>query len=134
MNTEQLLKPRYKVIADYPENDIEVGTILTCQPDGTVTDFKVYDFTESESFFKKYPHLFQKLEWHEDIEASDMPLYLKDEKFNIVYKVLENFVGRFKGMVEVYNGKADVRLHYSNLLPATLSDYTAYINQTKPTI
>ena len=29
MNTEELLKPRRKLIADYPDNEMPVGTILT---------------------------------------------------------------------------------------------------------
>ncbi len=65
MTPEELLIPRYKVIADYPGNEIKVGKVF--EPN---TDWP-------ESYLKKYPHLFRKLEWWEERELGDMPGYVK---------------------------------------------------------
>lgn len=67
-----LLKPRFEVIADYPDNEWDVGDIIdkdwahTGADDITVL-WKISDF----------PHLFRKLNWWEKREESEMPIYLK---------------------------------------------------------
>ena len=57
---QELLKPRYKVIADYPDSVFIVGEIL-----------------RNPTYESKYPHLFKKLEWWEDRKPEEMPKYLK---------------------------------------------------------
>lgn len=66
-----LLKPRYIAIADYPGYTFEIGKILD-------------DEIIIESMIK-YPHLFRKLEWWEERNIEDMPIYLKfDEDRNTI--------------------------------------------------
>lgn len=80
MTTEELLQPRYKVIADYPGNVAYVGEIY--EDDICIR--------WNEQKFKKYPHLFRKLEWWEERDEKDMPEYVKCEfEGNVtVYKIV----------------------------------------------
>jgi len=72
-----LLAPRYKVIADWPGREFPIGLIISNYVDDIWGDGKNYEFRESELWFKKYPHLFKRLEWWEDIKVEDMPKYMK---------------------------------------------------------
>lgn len=72
MDIEQLLKPRYKVIADYPFSAYTVGQIIL-----------IHDYNPNKDLFKMYPHLFKPLQWWEERKESDMPQYVKDEKGQI---------------------------------------------------
>lgn len=68
--TIDLMKPRYRVIADWPSLDeIVIGDII----EGEIF--------ESESLFNTpmhdFPHLFKKLEWWEERKPEDMPGYVK---------------------------------------------------------
>ncbi len=68
----ELLKPRYKVIGDYPNNELPLGLIVTNIHDNVWSDGKNYEFTEDESWFKKYPHLFRKLAWYDERTLSEL--------------------------------------------------------------
>jgi hypothetical protein len=130
MTTEQLLAPRYKVIASYPSmksEGLDVGTIITC---------KKYDNDFSEKFWcemnDQYPHLFRKLVWWEERDLSDMPPYVtvgtSHEQFlriGEVYKVTEwdpSFV-----LLVYPNKDFGVPFMRHLFLPATESDYQSYI-------
>ena len=62
-----LLAPRYKVIATWPNTYSKVGDILS----------PTYYVDKAIKFYKTYPHLYRELEWWEDRELSDMPEYVK---------------------------------------------------------
>jgi hypothetical protein len=67
MNAEELLKPRYKVIARWPQmrEHLEVGEILKGE--------RGYLTMESKELFADYPHLLKRLEWWEEREKKDLP-------------------------------------------------------------
>jgi hypothetical protein len=77
MNTDTLLKPRYKVIADYPDSKYSVGDILP----GCFSDWDEDaddDFIDEQMrHVKKFPHLFRRLEWWEERSVDEMPRYIK---------------------------------------------------------
>lgn len=58
---------RFKVIAEYPSCDYEVGEILHCKDEQV----------NLIAFYTKYPHLFKGLMWWEDREDKDRPQYIK---------------------------------------------------------
>lgn len=74
---KDLMKPRYEVIADYPNSVTPVNSVLTLVNAETHKylcngqDWCVYIELD------KYPHLFRKLQWWEKRELSDMPEYVK---------------------------------------------------------
>jgi hypothetical protein len=79
MTTEELMKPRWKVIAEWPHmTTYWIGRIIMHGQMGVETQIN-YD---------KYPHIFQKLEWYEEISIEDMPQYvIVDDE--CVYKIKE---------------------------------------------
>lgn len=109
MSNEDLLKPRYKVIADYPDSTFSIGDVL---------------MTDVNSFFRKhcllgYPAIFRKPEWWEEREEKDMPEYVKiigDDDNEIIIKVFGYQDGRI-----VYKNGGGTLLHYA--LPYTKEEY-----------
>lgn len=102
---KELLKPRYKVIADYPGNDIPIGYIIT----------DVDYYTRRNVDFDKWPHIFKKLEWWEDRKPEEMPEYLKVKSTKGIFKVSDLVSGVYKN-------------YLMNYLPATKEEYE---NQNK---
>ena len=136
MTAEQLLKKRYKVIADWPKNDdCNVGDILELSAE--YGGEQLYRFGEAQSLwsvsdFKQYPHLFKELQWWEDRKPEDMPEYLSGLKS--IRKAIS---------YEYHGGTLDDnKTEYPSVLfegdsvwcpiwmfqPATESEYLNYIN------
>ena len=83
MTVKELLKDRWKVIADFPDSYFKVGDIED-------RDWAKYVNTEDEADgilwkISDFPHLFKKLEWWEEREIKDLPDYIKYK--NKIYKV-----------------------------------------------
>ncbi len=145
---EDLLKPRFKVIADYPLSSYNVGRILTPISKGS----SLYDCIEASSSEKirnpnKYPHLFKKLEWWEDRSLYEMPDYVKfiqnpftDLIPNKIYWVKEKLFmsvssGRHYTVVnppsyfcKIYGIDSKKKFNFCLFDPATEEDY---LNLTK---
>lgn len=75
MTAKELLKPRFEVIADYPNPKdycyFPVGEIIKIES------------LEDINYLEKYPHLFRKLNWWEHRKIEDMPkkvMSLADDK------------------------------------------------------
>lgn len=119
MTKEQLLKPRYKVIADYPESIWEVGKILD-RDWGWNGD----DETGFKNHISHYPHLFRKLDWWEDREPGDMPEYVKDLKTNKIFKVADESQD-----FRIWHTEGEIEFRFiknSGYEPATEEEYNAY--------
>jgi len=115
MTVEELLMPRYKVIADYPSSPYYVGEIKDRLGDNVA------------AHFAKYPHLFRKLNWWEERKVEDMPEYVKP----IVAPYYIFKVTRFTQDEYCYfignNGK-EIGEFISRFEPATEQQYNDYIN------
>lgn len=131
-----LLAPRYRVLIDFPGSDYSIGDIIgltnldsneyySMDEDGAVI--------EQESFYKKFPDVFKKLEWWEDRKPEEMPEYVKLNPENTtggpeVFKVLsvKEFVDGI-GICHTY--PPDESSPFENFvgakyfLPATSADY-----------
>lgn len=70
MGIKDLLKRRFKIIADYPSNIHKIGSIISNEEVGFIDKIKFYEC-------EKHPHLFKELEWYEERKVEDMPNYLK---------------------------------------------------------
>lgn len=93
MNEEQkienLLKPRYLVVADYPMSKFTVGDILHKYVFETSVSVMYTYVTNPESplqgaiskpeYVESMPHIFRPLSWWEKREEKDMPGYVKEE-------------------------------------------------------
>lgn len=120
LSKEQLIAPRYKVIADYPKSLYPVGTII--RADGQSEDLLYCDWEGPRC--RDYPHLFRKLEWWEERVVSEMPKYVKF-KSKFVVEVSRYGVGTdSKKMYAVfdYKGKCMAR-PLKTLLPSDESEY-----------
>ena len=143
MTPEDLMKPRYKVIADYPKNKFgDVGRIINLVKRSDRFRYEWYEHDgidyEYESFFEEYPHIFKKLEWWEERKQNDFPEYVKPleptdgfiKQFgDVILKVRLNTIGIWD------NGRASffaenlfqaARLDFADYLPATELEYSQY--------
>ena len=102
MTAKELLNPRFKVIAKYPNSPLEIGTILHYW----VTNF--YQNERDGNYFiirieniEDYPHIFRKMNWWENRKIEDMPKKLKsylneppnEEIYEIVEWDMDNMLG-----------------------------------------
>lgn len=147
MTTEELMKPRYKCIADYPqapynEGDehkfIEGDLLIQCNVNGAIT-FKRHGRLGFMSVGvpccahpEKYPKVFRPLLWWEERTIEELPAYVKLNPGNTfgtdeVFKVIE--------IKEYVDGiglkiKPDVNpIELKCLLPSNETEYESYINQ-----
>lgn len=114
------MKPRYKVVADYPNSPFEVGQILMGQ---------------YISYADKYPHLFRLLPWYAERIESELPEYVKSKSTSVVYEVDKY---DFESNTIFVNHPTDggpfqftLSSFLSSRIPSTLSDYETYQTQTK---
>jgi len=134
-----LLAPRYKVIADYPNSPFAVGQVLNLKEVGGFWRYEWYNNAgmeyETESYFNEYSHLFKKLSWWEDRKVEDMPEYVTSNGGTVNMQKGEVFKARnwddfardiitcqIVGFSDFFAYKA------SELLPATEQEYITYIN------
>lgn len=132
---EQLLQPRYEVIADYPNSPFTIGEILY------LTD---ECFIGNSLGYESYPKIFRKLEWWEHRLPHETPTHVKFVKDYMDFKEWQVFpfsnwnkgrtdtnlhdcIGFITGKGK-YN-KSAIPATYNVLLPATESDYQKYLNQ-----
>lgn len=71
-----LLKPRYEVIADYPNSPHGVGDILEQYGD-SLNSYRLGDMVYHNRQPEDYPSIFKKLQWWEHREGSEMPTHVK---------------------------------------------------------
>lgn len=111
MSTEELLKPRYKVTADYPDSLFKVGDILQ-QDFENANDWVIPEKGLLTPCLQtnpaNYPNIFRPIEWWEDRAVDDMPEYVKSVDGEEVFKFIQIL---------------------DRLTPATESDYLTYLNQ-----
>lgn len=74
---EQLMRPRYRLSADYPGNSRPIGFVFTMDKKDEEGWYTTTGYLQ-EKFFTMYPHLFKPLSWWEDRAPEEMPKYLKD--------------------------------------------------------
>ena len=116
MTVENLMMPRYKVIADYPgmDDSYEIGEVLKPAYTGIVD---------------AYPHLFRKLNWWEERKVEDMPEYVKWDVD--IYPTWEKIMKVDKWNSNGSFDHENVTISVINCFPATEQQYNDYIN-SKP--
>lgn len=153
MKTDELLKPRYKVIADYPNSKGNVGDILY-QYIFETSETGLYTFVSNlesplsgynikPSDIDKYPHLFRKMDWWEDRGMEEMPKYLKyfdeDGKLEFVLKVERYKSHRdmkmFWSFEYLWDNEPNIkRMSLTGWIPATEQEYNDFTSPSiKPT-
>lgn len=143
---ETLLRPRYKVIADYPKNNFAIGVILTYDVDSywLTLDGKPYRnkdwnmcvasayYMDEELKIQKYPHIFEPLVWYMDRSLKDLPKYIKcinDKGEEYEETVIEKLNGwELDGDYTRPKGWGLTVFPEAYSQPATLEEYTSFIN------
>lgn len=128
MTPEELMKPRYKVIAGYPNSPYEMGLLITTDEWLWVNS----NLRLADKDVDKYPHLFKKLEWWEERSVEDMPEYVKKDNSQ-VYKVKEwddsSVVWVFVN-TKIHTGfikECTETVIYPHYFPATKEEYEQFI-------
>ncbi len=120
---EELMKPRYLVIAKYPhmeQDQVGVGNVIRIYGMGFMFPDKVMELYDS------CPANFRKLEWWEFREVLQMPEYVKTKAGNSVRKV-ESICLRTE-LITFEGGKIRKLKQW---FPATLTDYLNFKNKEK---
>lgn len=151
LSVDELLRPRYKVIADYFYNPYKIGDIITVLYDDrsvhlTTTSYRdeFGETVEQNNFFnpkrlEDFPHLFKPLSWWEDRHYKDVEAvkHIKNTKTNKVYEV-EHYGAMFGYMSGVRDnftpkrtenwpdGSIELAAYH---VPITEAEYNAYINK-----
>ncbi len=141
LTIEQLMQPRRRAkVPDmeatelYPGSPFKMGAIIEFTKSawfdnlffcymGKVGDRKKFVL----SFFDKYPHLFEPVQWWEERRAEDMPEYIKN-KLGAVYKVTKHFNDDLKNSCDIDEDKYNGRM-YRAYEPATEDEYLEYQKQ-----
>lgn len=114
MTREELLKPRYKVTADYPGSPYHKDLILEFNQQGQPLSEKGWCRQ-----FDTYPHLFRKLEWWEERGLGEMPEYIKYWDISLNFPV-DRVCRGDEAPFNSYKFTAD------NFQPATKEEYEYY--------
>lgn len=127
MTTEELLKPRFKVLCAYPGSHFQIGDILT--------ESKTFNymFQNSDKMLVAnpgmYPSIFEELKWWGEREKNDFPEFLKSNRSSLVVKVLRLSNNYKYGF---YIDKKESFLYfYDEFLPSTEAEYNDYISKNK---
>lgn len=121
MTPEQLMKPRYKVIADYPRMEYDqLGKDDVFEVNHSNAELQKRQL----EYFNKYSHLFRGLHWWEGRRPETMPLYVRNAADGIVFKLLEQSKHTPSDAWVACGGNTGWHSLY-DLLPATEAEYLA---------
>lgn len=122
MEKEELLKPRYKVIADYPNGVHKIGDTLTHLIAGTFINERIRIKIELP---QNYPVIFKPLQWWEERATEELPEYINFE--GIIYNVRwEDYLG-VRPVCNDSSMNGQWHFNKNKSLPATLDEYTSYL-------
>ena len=149
--TNELLMPRYRVIADYPNNKFKVGDILYVHyhkpyhSNNTCTKDKIFDGYTGMwidlSEVEKHPHLFKSIDWFWGRKESDMPKYLKfvwkgkiDEARKVekwLYEDEPKNMGQINGFTHESSFEKGLfpRVSLNGWTPATEEEFNYFMNE-----
>ena len=136
MTTEELLKPRIKVIAPMPLMVNEVGYYL--ERIETKEGFKFGIMTKEKmvlypkGVFKEWPHIFREVSWWEDRNPEDMPEYVKwQDGFGTENRIVK-FEMLQENTINIDGNPMTASLWLEHLTPATKEEYEQYLKTKQP--
>ncbi len=138
MENDQLLIPRFKVMANYPNSQFRIGQVISLNKYDACKYW--HEYTDKEPFYledgdeKKYPSIFRKMEWYQARVISEMPDYLKnysDEELAFVLKVEKYNTHKDSDELwcfEYYwqNEKDIKRMSLADWVPATKEEFDTF--------
>lgn len=139
MSKEELLSPRWKVIALYPGCFWKIGDVFNYVDHNCFKTESQPSIPMHGSVFTEHPHLFKKLEWWEERKLDEMPEYLQSQSADFVFKKgdivkVDKWLESFGPTLRFYSSHTDkITLHPHLYIPATITEYEQYINQQPQT-
>jgi hypothetical protein len=122
LTREELMKPRYKVIADFPASSYLIGEVKTWEPIHQ-------DPAEWAAFYEQYPAIFRRMYWWEDRTIDTLPLFVRyigyGSRKEAIAEVKEWVIGRDGGVYFKGEGRLCRYLDGPTDLPATREEYLA---------
>ena len=112
MSIEELMKPRWKVVTDYPQSLFFINEIVFYDGLWAKTD-EVKVMVNPDS----YPAIFKKLQWWEERKEEDLPKYLYHTQDNKIIKIIRIEVS---GIVHITSTITSTIKYY---LPSTKEEY-----------
>jgi hypothetical protein len=133
---QELLKPRFEVIEEYPKCEFKKGEILS--PIKYATNPWYHTNNKSTVVglllleLQKHPHLFKKLNWWEKRSEEQMPMYLKHtydlDKSRYSYnKILKWDMKYMNGIINIEKRQVCSLLSWSpeySYIPISEEEYT----------
>jgi hypothetical protein len=116
---QELLLPRYKVIADFPGNPYVLGAIIKLKSEEDARIRGSLGYLHWDFNIKMYPHLFRLLQWWEDRTEEEMPRYVK-LKHGKVYKVKRYTLGKY-WYARLFGHEASIPVQ--SVIPATEAEF-----------
>ena len=131
MTIEELLKPRWKIIADFPgshRTGLNIGDVVQSN---NIDAPEVHFLADYYVNLNNYPAIFKKLEWWEERKEEDMPKFLRFKKNNEIFK----FFITLHNIQTIYHERYPNQLfHLSDFEPATEEEYLAQERSERPQI
>lgn len=120
MTPAELLRPRYKVMINYPHSAYEIGEILCPRPNA------------EKILYAPFPEIFKKIEWWEGREKADLPEYIKGNDSGTIVKVAKwKMAGERKCQVHSYALVGGYCWFVTAVTPATEEEYNQYYTTKK---
>ncbi len=115
----ELMKPRYKVIADYPKSCFTIDEVVHGE---SIFGIEVKNYSE-------FPAIFRKLEWWEERNIEDMPKYVKYVSDGKVYEAIKYLDRNSLVLLMDDYWKIEIRNELGEpfWMPATSHDYENYL-------
>lgn len=141
LSVQDLMNPRYKIIADYPGCSFPLGEILIPDKAGELYSITAgYSWSVTrimEKDVRKFPHLVKPLQWWEERSESEMPEYIRINQTWVV-KAKKHYVahpryGEKGKWFEAADSSAIEPFYaYSSVSgPATETEYNDYLQSLK---
>src|ERR1700733_717010 len=137
MTSEELMKPRYKVIADWPGMPYNVGDILMQDfEDSNIWVIPSLGMRSPHLFAhpENWPHLFRRLQWWEDMKPGDLPEYVKIVKKDpVIFPLKEVKIVQNENLVFIVDSDGDaiwmldIGSDEPTIEPATEQQYNEYL-------
>jgi hypothetical protein len=141
VTVEELLKPRYRLVTDYPSIPAKVGDVISENSPAHLLNY-LFRSIQTLDELDRFRDIFKKLEWWVDRSEHEIPEYLKysDRYLHFYHLGHEHKVKVFKiskvkrgnyGLL-VFDDKGIICHHgVDNFEPATESEYITYLNAQK---
>ena len=93
MNAQELMSPRFEVVAEYPKCEFKKGAILRRIKYATNDIFHIDEYAPVGGLYlsemEEFPHLFRKMNWWEKRKEEDMPkkVISKCDNLDTIYEI-----------------------------------------------